>query len=387
MKAITVVGSTGSIGRKVLEIVRTHPDRFRIVALAARQNTKFLLRQAEEFRPRMVCLFETERATEIQVPLKRMGVKLVTGPEGLLEISELKESEQVIFSLVGATGLKPILRAVRRKKNVAVANKEPLVMAGELLVAEAERQEVELLPIDSEHSGLWQCLEGRNRESVRKLILTSSGGPFRTRKTSFATVTVKEALRHPRWKMGPKITIDSATLMNKGLEVIEAANLFKLPVGRIEVLIHPEALVHALVEFIDGSCLAQMAVTDMRIPIQYALSFPERLNHLRGSLDLAKIGELHFERADVRRFPCLEFGYEAKRRGGTLPAVVNAANEVAVSAFLAGEIGFLGIPSIIEKVMGKHRAKKNPSLDDILQADHWAREEADKVRNRATPKK
>lgn len=379
MKSLSVIGSTGSIGEKVLEIVRLHPDEFQVAALAARRNVEGLLKQAKEFRPRLVCLFEKDKAREIEAPLRKLGIRLVTGEEGLIEASIFHEVHQVIFSLVGAQGLGPILEAIRAGKNVAVANKEPLVMAGELLVSEARRKRVSLLPIDSEHSGLWQCLEGRRPESVRKLIVTSSGGPFLKRKGSLARVTVKEALRHPRWRMGPKITIDSATLMNKGLEVIEAANLFALEVERIDVLIHPESVVHALVEFIDGSHLAQLAITDMRIPIQYALSFPARLNHLLPSLDLVAIGELHFERPNPRRFPCLALGYEAKRVGGTLPAVLNGANEVAVTAFLEKRISFLEIPRMIEKVMERCEVKADPSLADILEADRWAREEAKKL--------
>jgi 1-deoxy-D-xylulose-5-phosphate reductoisomerase len=300
---------------------------------------------------------------------------LVTGDEGLLEVSTLKEVRQVIFALVGAKGLNPIFHAIRAGKDVAIANKEPLVMAGELLMREAAKRKVRLLPIDSEHSGLWQCLEGRNITTVRKLMLTSSGGPFRTWDKSLAKVTIKDALKHPKWRMGPKITVDSATLMNKGLEVIEASNLFKLEVNRIEVLIHPEAVIHALVEFIDGSHLAQLAVTDMRLPIQYAMSYPGRLNHLFPSLDLTQTGPLHFEKPNFRRFPCLSFGYEAGKRGGTLPAVVNGANESAVDLFLQGKISFLGIPRIVERVMTRHRLKVNPTLADILEADHWSREE------------
>ena len=376
MKPISVVGSTGSIGRKVLEIVRLHPERFRVVALGARSKVDLLLEQAREFRPGLVCVYEEEAARLIRAPLGRMGIRLATGEEGLFEASTLKEARQVIFSLVGARGLEPIFLALRAGKDVAIANKEPLVMAGELLVREAGRRKVRLLPIDSEHSGLWQCLEGHDLATVRKLVLTSSGGPFRSRKGSLARVTVREALRHPKWRMGPKITIDSSTLMNKGLEVIEASNLFRLEVGRIEVLIHPEAIVHALVEFIDGSHLAQLSVTDMRLPIQYAMGYPERLNHLFPTLELSRVGPLHFEKPNFSRFPCLALGYEARRQGGTLPAVLNGANETAVELFLNGKIGFLGIPRIIERVMGRHRLKKGPSLADILQADRWARKEA-----------
>lgn len=376
MKTIAVIGSTGSIGEKVLEIIRSYPERFRIAALACRKNTKTLLQQAKEFRPQMVSVFDADRALELKAPLQKLGIRLGVGEEGLLEASTLAGVDQVIFSLVGAVGLKPLFRAIQAGKNVAIANKEPLVMAGELLMREALQKNVQVLPIDSEHSGLWQCLEGRPLESVRKLILTSSGGPFRERKGSLSNVTVKEALRHPKWRMGPKITIDSATLMNKGLEVVEASNLFHLDVDRIEVLIHPEAVVHALVEFVDGSHLAQLAVTDMKIPIQYALSFPERLNHIFPTLDLVKVGRLNFMKPDRRRFPCLDLGYEAKKIGGTLPAVLNGANEVSVESFLGGRIPFLRIPRTIEKVMKKHKVKQGPSLADILEADRWARKEA-----------
>ncbi len=375
MKTITVIGSTGSIGQNVLNIIRAHPKQFRADVLVARRNAELLLKQAKEFKPRLVCLFDEDSLRNHEAAFHKLGCRVTTGEEGLFEASTWPDADQVIFSLVGAIGLAPLFKAIQAGKNVAIANKEPLVMAGELLMQEAARRNVQVLPIDSEHSGLWQCLEGRKKESVRKLVLTSSGGPFRKRK-SFSDVTIKEALRHPKWRMGPKITIDSATLMNKGLEVIEASNLFGLEVNRIEVLIHPEAVVHALVEFVDGSHLAQLAITDMRIPIQYAMSFPERLNHIYPSLDLVKVQALHFEKPDFRRFPCLEFGYEAKRRGGTLPAVVNGANEAAVSLFLEGKIQFLGIPRMIERVMNCHRVKACPRLADILEADRWSREKA-----------
>lgn len=379
MKSIAVIGSTGSIGKKALEIIRIHPKHFRVVALAACRNAGLILHQAKKFRPLLVSLYDPSHARQIEAPLKRMGIRLVTGEEGLVEASTLREVKQVIFSLVGAKGLRPLLEAIRAGKDVATANKEPLVMAGELLLGEAQKRGVRFLPIDSEHSGLWQCLEGKPRESVKKLILTSSGGPFLRRPDSLTRVTIRQALRHPKWKMGPKITIDSATLMNKGLEVIEAANLFGIEVDRIEVLIHPEALVHALVEFVDGSHLAQLAITDMRIPIQYAMSYPQRLNHIWPSLDLAKTRSLHFEKPNLRRFPCLALGYEARRRSGTMPAVLNGANEAAVGAFLEKKIPLTMIPRLIERVMGRHRVKGNPSLEDILEADSWARKEVEEI--------
>lgn len=375
MKNIAILGSTGSIGENTLEIVRAHPDRFRVRALAAKKNTARLLQQALEFRPEAVCLYEEKCAFELSGKLKGSGIRVLAGDSGLAEISTLSSVDQVIFALVGAIGLGAILQALKAGKSVAVANKEPLVVAGRLLMEESRRHKAPLLPIDSEHSGLWQCLQGTSTHFVKKLVLTSSGGPFRKWETPFDQITPEQALNHPKWKMGPKITIDSATLMNKGLEVIEAVNLFGMPAEKIEVLIHPEAVVHAMVEFIDGSCLAQMGVTDMRLPIQYALTYPERLDSLP-SLDLTKIAALHFEKPDTVRFPCLGLGYEAARLGGTLPAVLNAANEIAVEAFLAGAIPFPAIAEAIAKIMSIHRRIENPALQDLLESDAWAREKA-----------
>ncbi len=376
MKKIAILGSTGSIGNSTLQIVRTHPDRFQVKALAAKTNVQELLKQALEFRPELVCLYDETKAGVLKSKLKPLGIKVVTGEEGLLQASTHPSAEVVVFAMVGAVGLAPIFEAIKAKKDVAVANKEPLVMAGELLMSAVKKHGVSLFPIDSEHSGLWQCLEGHSAKTVKSLILTSSGGPFRTHKGSLAKIKLEQALKHPRWKMGPKITIDSATLMNKGLEVIEAANLFKMPADKIQVLIHPEAVIHALVEFVDGSQLAHLGITDMRLPIQYALSYPERLvNHLP-TLDLVKFGKLHFEKPDTSRFPCLELGFEASRQGGTMPAVLNAANEVAVEAFRNLKLGFTGIPKLIEQVMNKHRVVKLPALKAILEADRWAREQA-----------
>ena len=375
MKNIALLGSTGSIGRNTLDIVRTHPEYFRVKALAARKNAELLLAQAREFRPEIVCLYESQYAKKLEERLRKLRIRLVTGEEGLRELSRLPSVDQVIFALVGAVGLVPLFEAVRAGKAVAIANKEPLVMAGALLMETARQKGVRVIPIDSEHSGLWQCLEGRPQETIKRLILTSSGGPFRKKKGSLAKVTPAQALRHPKWKMGPKITIDSATLMNKGLEVIEAVNLFKVPPKKIKVLIHPEAIIHAMIEFLDGSHIAQLGVTDMRLPIQYALSYPERLDSLP-TLDFPKIGAFHFEEPDRKRFPCLDLGYEASRQGGSVPAVLNASNEVAVEAFLEKKISFLAIPKIIERVMHKHGKIKMPVLRDLLEADRWARQQA-----------
>ncbi len=379
MKNIAILGSTGSIGASTLQIVRTHPKSFRVRALAARKNVESLAAQVREFRPELVCLYDTTKLPELRERLRGFPVRMVGGAEGLLEAATLPSAEIILFALVGAVGLEPLFAAVHARKTLAIANKEPLVMAGGLLMKEAKRLGVQVLPIDSEHSGLWQCLEGHPVPSIKKLILTSSGGPFRGRKSRFAEIKPREALKHPKWKMGPKITIDSATLMNKGLEVIEAVNLFNMAVEKVDVLIHPEAIIHAMIEFVDGSHLAHLGITDMRLPIQYALSYPDRLlNHLP-TLDFSKIASFHFETPDRKRFPCLDLGYEAVRCGGSMPAVLNAANEIAVEAFLNEKIPFVKIPKMIEKTMRSHRLVKNPRLKDLLEADRWARREAEKL--------
>jgi 1-deoxy-D-xylulose-5-phosphate reductoisomerase len=379
MKQLSILGSTGSVGENTLRIVRIHPELFSVKALAVKKNTGKLYDQAVEFRPKVVCIYDGDAAREAAPRFKRLGVRVVTGDEGLEEVATLSGVQEVIFAMVGAVGLRPIFAAVHAKKTVAIANKEPLVMAGKLLLEAAEKAGVRVLPIDSEHSALWQCLENQDPAFVKKLIITSSGGPFRTRKGSLAKITPAQALNHPKWKMGPKITIDSATMMNKGLEVIEAANLFHVPAAKIEVLVHPEAIVHALVEFVDGSHFAHLGVTDMRLPIQYALSYPERLEDHLPRLDLAHLSSLHFEKPDRKRFPCLDLGYTASKIGGTMPAVLNAANEIAVEAFLGRRIGFLGIPKIIEKTLRSHRIIYKPVLADIFAADAWARETAEEL--------
>ncbi|MFA6600824.1 MAG: 1-deoxy-D-xylulose-5-phosphate reductoisomerase [Candidatus Omnitrophota bacterium] len=377
MKNISILGSTGSIGIRTLDIVRSHPREFCVKALAACRNVEGIYDQVREFLPEVVCLYEPQAAAELAKRLGRSPVKVVSGDDGLKTVATLSGVRQVVFAMVGARGLGPIFAALKARKSLAIANKEPLVIAGGLLVSEARRLGVEILPIDSEHSGLWQCLEGRKAESVKKLILTSSGGPFRAKKSGFGKITPASALKHPKWKMGPKITIDSATLMNKGLEVIEAANLFDVPADKVEVVIHPEAVVHAMVEFVDGTYLANLGVTDMRLPIQYALSYPRRLDNDLPALDLYRSGPLHFHKPDLRRFPCLRLGFEASRAGGSMPAVLNAANEVAVELFLAERIGFTAIPRLIERVMERHCLIRRPGLEDLLETDRWARMEAD----------
>lgn len=383
MKHLSILGSTGSVGENTLRVVRIHPDRFSVKALAVKKNIEKLYEQAVEFRPKVVCIYDAPAAHKAAARFKRLGIRVVTGDEGLEEVATLIGVQQVICAMVGAVGLKPIFAAVHAKKTVAIANKEPLVMAGKLLLEAAEKAKVAVLPIDSEHSALWQCLEKQDPAFVKRLIITSSGGPFRNMKGSLAKITPAQALNHPKWKMGPKITIDSATMMNKGLEVIEAANLFRVPAAKIDVLVHPEAIVHALVEFIDGSHFAHLGVTDMRLPIQYALSYPGRLEDPLPHLDLAHLTALHFEKPDRKRFPCLELGYTASKIGGTMPAVLNAANEVAVEAFLGRRIGFLGITKIIERTMRSHKLVYKPVLADIFAADAWARLEASSLIKKA----
>ncbi|HOW59273.1 MAG TPA: 1-deoxy-D-xylulose-5-phosphate reductoisomerase [Candidatus Omnitrophota bacterium] len=379
MKNLVILGSSGSVGENALHVVRIHPERFSVKALAVKKNIEKLYEQAREFHPKLVCIYDPQKAKEAASRFRRLGIRVVSGDDGLLEVATLSGVHEVICAMVGAVGLRPIFAAVHAKKNVAIANKEPLVMAGKLLLSEAKKCGVGVLPIDSEHSALWQCLEKQDPAFVKKLIITSSGGPFRNRKGSLSGITPLQALKHPKWKMGPKITIDSATLMNKGLEVIEASNLFHVPTEKVEVVIHPEAIVHALVEFVDGSHFAHLGVTDMCLPIQYAMSYPERLvNHLP-HLDLVRLKAFHFEKPDPKRFPCLELGYTASRIGGTMPAVLNAANEIAVEAFLNRHIGFLEIPKIIEKTMSAHHLIKTPTLADIFAADAWARETAEEL--------
>lgn len=375
MKNIAVIGSTGSIGVNTLRVVESHPGRFRVTALAAGKNIGLLLEQVRRFRPLIACLHDEAGAKALAAKLRGTKTRVVSGPEGLKEAASLRENRLVIFSMVGARGLHPLVAAIKAGKSVAFANKEPFVMAGELIRRLSLEHGVSMVPIDSELSAIFQCLEGRSREEMRRIILTSSGGPFRAFSAgALRKVTPAQALRHPRWKMGKKITIDSSTLMNKALEVIEAANYFDVPVEKVGVLIHPEAIVHSLVEFIDGSHLAQLGVTDMRLPIQYAMSYPGRFpgNGFQ-RLDLAGVKSLSFENPDLARFPCLGLGYEAKRAGGTLPAVLNAANEVAVELFLNERLSFSGIPARIERLMRRHRLVRKPGLGDILEADEWAR--------------
>jgi 1-deoxy-D-xylulose-5-phosphate reductoisomerase len=375
MTGLAILGSTGSIGRQTLEVVRSLPDRFRVVALAAGDNVTLLEEQAREFRPAFVYAsregeYLRQRAAAGHLPSRWAEME---------EMAAHPSVDIVVVATAGSAGIGPTLAAVRAGKVVAIANKEVLVMAGHIITAEARRAKAELRPIDSEHSAIWQCLWGEDPASVERIVLTASGGPFRDlRPEELARVTAEEALRHPNWQMGRKITVDSATLLNKGLECIEAHWLFGVPLERIDVLLHRESIVHSLVEFRDGSVKAQLGVPDMRLPIQCALTYPERLPGVAvPRLDLEMTGTLNFGVPDTKRFPCLRLALEAGRNGGTYPAVLAAADEVAVQHFLAGHIGFPDIAHLIEDTLSNHRSTANPSLEQVLAADAWARDWAE----------
>lgn len=373
---IAVLGSTGSIGQNTLSVVREHPEHFDVIGLAAGSNVREMVRQIREFSPRIVSMATPEAAEQVRSEVGE-EVRVVSGEEGALEVAAHPEVSTVISAIVGSRGLRPTLAAIRAGKTIGLANKETLVMAGAIVMREAEKAGVSILPVDSEHSAIFQCLNGERPGDVQRIILTASGGAFRDlSREALESVTREQALTHPNWSMGAKVTIDSATMMNKGLEVIEAHWLFDLPYDRIDVVIHPESIVHSMVEFRDGAVMAQLGTPDMRVPIQYALSYPARLPLTARPLDLVALGALHFRRANFARFPCLKMAYEAGRAGGTMPAVLNAANEVAVERFLAGEISFLAIEEVIERVLSAHDCIANPTLEAIEEADRWAREQA-----------
>ncbi|MEW6219325.1 MAG: 1-deoxy-D-xylulose-5-phosphate reductoisomerase [Thermodesulfobacteriota bacterium] len=380
-KNIVVLGSTGSIGTGTLDLVRRFPGRFRVCGLAAGRNIRLLREQIEAFAPALVAVAEPEPAAELAASLPAgWGERIVAGRDGLEQVAALPEAEAVVSAIVGAAGLVPTLAAIRAGKDVALANKETLVMAGELVMAEVRQRGVRLAPVDSEHCAIAQALSAGRREDLGKIILTASGGPFRDwPEARLWEVTPEQALAHPNWSMGAKITIDSATLMNKGLEVIEARWLFDVPVTDIEVVVHPQSIVHSLVEFVDGSVVAQMGIPDMRIPIAYALSCPERLRNGLPRLDLTAGNGLTFQAPDYRRFPALKLAYQVGRRGGTWPALLNAANEVAVAAFLAGRIRFPEIPLVVAETLTRLPGSPAVDLAAILDADCAGRLEAEAV--------
>jgi 1-deoxy-D-xylulose-5-phosphate reductoisomerase len=375
MKRLSILGSTGSIGVNTLHIVSQFPERFEVVGLSAGLNTKLLKQQILRFRPKIVSVLNKELSESLRRELPRIPVEVVHGVEGLIQVATHPEVDQVVSAMVGAVGLIPTLSAIKTGKPIALANKETLVMAGKIVMEEARQHHVPILPVDSEHSAIFQALLGHRKEDVHRLILTASGGPFLNLPASrLHEVTVKEALNHPRWEMGKKITIDSASLMNKGLEVIEAHWLFNIPMDKIVILIHPQSVVHSMVEYVDGSVVAQMGIPDMKIPISYALSFPERLPLNLPRLDLSRNEALNFAQPDPERFPCLKLAYQSIEIGETMPAILNAANEIAVHAFLEGSLKFTEIPLFLQRVMGEHEVRTVHTVEDILKADHWARE-------------
>lgn len=376
MKKIAILGSTGSIGVNTLNVVRKLGKGYKIIGISAQKNVDLLIKQIIEFRPAIVALGAEKAAQELKKRLHRFHPlpRIYEGTSGLIEFARSPVSNFLVSALVGAAGLLPTLAAIEAGKDIALANKEILVMAGDLIIKAAKRGGIKILPLDSEHSAIFQCLRAERIENVRRLILTASGGPFyRYKKNQLEKVTVKETLHHPTWQMGKKITVDSATLMNKGLEAIEASHLFGIDISRIDVLIHPQATVHSLVELVDGSILAQLGIADMRIPIQFALTYPERYPSRLQGLKLEKIAHLTFQKPNLKNFPCLGLALKAGRIGGTVPVVLNAADEIAVGAFLERKIRLTDIPKIIESVMAEHKVNKRPSLKKILEIDQWAR--------------
>ena len=375
-KCLSILGATGSIGVSTLDIVAAHPERFSVGALTGGNNLERLADQVRTFHPTLVGVLSADHGLRLRELLGTYPVEIVTGIEGLIACATLPEADMVVSAIVGAAGLVPTMAAIEAGKDIALANKETLVTAGPLVMDAVSRKGVCLFPVDSEHSAIFQSLQGHQRQDVRRLILTASGGPFRTRRLAeLSRVTPADALAHPNWQMGRKISIDSATMMNKGLEVIEARWLFDLPGEQIAVHIHPQSIVHSMVEYRDGSVIAQLGIPDMKTPIAYALSYPDRLPLDLPPLDLCALKNLTFDAPEKGRFACLELAYAALAAGGSAPAVLNAANEIAVDAFLQGEIGFLDIPALIQQVLDRHPVSFLHHIDDVLHADRWAREE------------
>jgi 1-deoxy-D-xylulose-5-phosphate reductoisomerase len=381
MKNVVLLGSTGSIGTSTVKVAEDLPDQIRLIGLAAGGNSELLLTQTRKHRPAVISINDPAKADELRATLGT-SCEVVCGNEGLLKLATLPAADIVLIAIVGTAGLQPALAAISAGKDIAVASKEILVMAGEIVMNEARKYGVKVLAVDSEHSAIFQCLDGKPTSSVRKLLLTASGGPFRDQtlwpKEKFSEITVERALKHPSWVMGRKVTIDSATLFNKGLEMIEARWLFDIEMARVGVVVHPQSIVHSMVEFVDGSLLAQLSTPDMCLPIQYALTYPERAASDRVQTNFPKLGTLTFEEPDVERFPAIELARRAGEIGGTLPAVLNAANEVAVEAFVNRKINFPQITETVRRTMAAHQVVLQPTLEQILEADAWARREAAK---------
>jgi len=371
-KQISILGSTGSIGKNALKVIEKFNSDFSVKYLTANSNGDELIKQALHFRPEAVGIIDKETALTVEKKLSGEGIDVLTGREGLLDLAGRNDVDLMLNGLVGGAGMEPTYMAVKAGVNVALSNKESLVMAGDLISREKERTGAEIYPVDSEHSAIWQCIQGENTDEIRKIILTGSGGPFRTRDPkTFEKITIDEALKHPNWSMGRKITIDSATMMNKGLEVIEAFWLFDLGPDKIEIIVHPQSIIHSMVEFNDGSIKAQLGVPDMKIPIQYALTYPRHANVSWEALDLVKIGQLTFEAPDLVRFPSINLAFQALKEGGSTPAVLNLANDFTVALFLNGKIGFMDIPRIVEKTCATHNHIEHPTLKDLLEFEQW----------------
>lgn len=374
-KGLAILGSTGSIGKQTLEVVSIFPSSLTVVAIAAKDEVDLIVEQIKKFSPKIVSVENEAVKQKVEQKLGDTKTQVFVGQEGLTKVATAAEAKMLVVAIPGSLCLVPVIEAVKAKKNIALATKEVLVAAGEIFMREVKAAGVEVFPIDSEHCAIAQCLQGEDLKTVKKIILTASGGPFlKTPTEKLANMTAKDALKHPTWKMGPKITIDSATLMNKGFEVMEAHYLFGMDYSKIEVLIHPQSIIHSMVEFVDGSVKAQLGAPDMRVPIQYALLERVRMQNMWNKLSFSKISQFTFQPPDKQKFPCLEYAYEAGKKGGTLPAVLNAANEEAIKLFFRGRISFAELPAKIKEVMDKHQVKENPTLEDILAADKFARE-------------
>jgi len=378
VKKLSVLGSTGSIGKNTLEVISKHPDKFKVVALSARNSIDELESQIREFRPELVAVFDEQAAEELKK--KGLPVDILTGEQGVIAAATHSAVDTVVSAIVGSPGLVPTYEAIKAGKNIALATKEALVMAGKIVMAEAAARGVSIIPVDSEHSAVFQCLDGRDMSEVDKIILTASGGSFRNKTAEeLESVTLAEALNHPNWDMGRKITIDSATLMNKGLEVIEAYWLFNVPLEKIDVVIHPQSIIHSMVSFVDGSVISQMSVPDMKGPISYALSYPKRFGDILPALNLAEIKELTFETPDMSKYPALKLTYDALEAGGTMPCVLNAANEAAVDAFLNEKISFTDISIIVSETMSEHKVLKGDTIEEVIGVSDWARQKAEDI--------
>ena len=379
MKKISLLGSTGSIGTNVLDVIERNPEKFQILGMSAGNNVDLFAKQIRKFKPRVVALFDTKKIPTLKERIADLDIEILSGEEGTIAVATLPEVDVVVSGVMGSAGLLPAIHALKSGKNLALANKETLVIAGELVLREAKKTNSQIIPIDSEHSAIFQVLNGEKKERIKKIILTASGGPFRTFSLGeMETVTVKDALKHPNWDMGAKITIDSSTMMNKGLEYIEAKWLFGVNTP-VEIIVHAQSIIHSMIEFVDTSILAQLGIPDMRVPIAYALTYPDRFECDLPSLDLTTMGNLTFEAPDFERFPCLQLAIDAMEIGKTMPAVLNAANEIAVQAFLEELISYKDIAELIRMVMQNHNPSPLKELQDVLIADRWAREETTKL--------